>query len=178
MKNVTHTLMLILVISIFASCNKTELDNLTPTNKNGEHRLATAGDLPNSNFQPVSSLGSTKLYYQHQQYTVMLKNVTDVDAVNPAPTGLDQLFVYDASTAARALKPIARQMAPAGSSVLQSVIIHFNAGIAPQQFYSSSEVFAAARGIRPSITLEPTTNYVQLKAFNSPQQTTGGGIDE
>lgn len=178
MKTITHILMLLLVVSTFASCNKTELDDLSPTNKNGEHRLATAGDLPNSNFQPVSSLGSAKLYYQYQQYTMMLKNIADIDAVNPAPTSLDQLFVYDASTAARTLKPIARQLAPAGNSVLQSVIIHFNTGVTPQQFYSSSEVFAAARGIRPSITLEPTDNYLQLKAFNSPLQTTGGGIDE
>jgi len=150
------------------SCNKTELQNIEPKNAAGQHRSSQLMVPDERGAKQLSELEHANIYFDYHKYEMQLKFVIDEPTFSTPSFKVEpgNLYVYDVHTGVgwpgNVFTPVSSASIAAGDIMLwKKMTIQFMAGHTPHQFYSASDVEAAARGIHPEITLGSTGQVYQ-----------------
>lgn len=174
MKTSAHYLIALLLVGAITSCSKTELQNMDPKTTVVEHRE-----------QPVSTQGPgllTKLqtqltYFDWHTYNIQLTKIIDEPVVFLLPDRSEpaNLYVYDAGIQPgpnnQPYLPVSSvNVTSSGKTVLREMVIQFNSGINPHQFYSEEDIMASVNGVHPLITVHATGRVYEAALFNPAPQ--------
>src|SRR5262245_48267859 len=117
-----------------------------------------------SQTQPVATAssmngaaGQMPAYYDGTLFTVNMKEMPNSDPLIAQNPSINEIYASNDLDEEQDFIPVIDAIQGDGFNPLwRQVLIHFNPGVTPHQFFSDTEVEAAAAGPNPQITLEDT----------------------
>jgi hypothetical protein len=147
----THALMLIATSLIVASCSKTSLKELQPT-VTSDSKVADAGNVNGRG-------GARDVYYDEKLVTVNMVELSEDAAAKIIAnnTSVNEIYASNDLDDPQDFNSVIDAIPTDGFNPLwKQLLIVFNSGFTPHQFFSVEEVEDAAAGSNPEITLVDT----------------------
>ena len=147
----THALMLIATALIIASCSKTSLKELQPT-VISDSKVLDAGNVNGRG-------GARDVYYDEKLVTVNMVELSEDAAAKIIAnnTSVNEIYASNDLDDPQDFKSVIDAVPTDGFNPLwKQLLIVFNPGFTPHQFFSEEEVEDAAAGSNPEITLVDT----------------------